>query len=180
MRVENSDEKMTSALSQVNVNVPFNGRHILLKAGISSIITVFSIVLLYLQNDPAAKPNQFIFHLIASSFLAVFSVYLWTGYIRTKRNILSINSDFIAWVNKHKNARVKWSFIREVNIVDLSKKVGRSKYVVYDFVLDAQETKLPSPMTLYASDYEISQPELLELIEQAAKKYNFQVILDRM
>jgi hypothetical protein len=171
---------MTSTLSQVNVNVPFNGRHILLKAGISTSITMFSIILLYLQNEPTAKPYQFIFQLIASSFMSVFSIYLWTGYIRTKRSILSINSDFIAWVNKHKNVRVKWSFIREVNIVDLSKKVGRSKYVVYDFVLDAQETKLPSPMTLYASDYQISHPELLELIEQAAKKYNFQVILDRM
>jgi hypothetical protein len=180
VRVENSDEKMTSFFSQVNVNVPFNARHILLRASISSVITVFSIILLYLQNDLVANPYQFIFQIVASSFLSVFSVYLWTGYIRTKRNILSINSDFIAWVNKYKNARVKWSFIREVNIVDLSKKVGRSKYVVYDFVLDAQETKLSSPMTLYVSDYEISQPELLELIEQAAKKYNFQVILDRM
>lgn len=171
---------MTSALSQVNVNVPFNGRHILLKAGISTIITVFSIILLYLQNEPTAKPYQFIFHLMASSSMSVFSVYLWTGYIVAKRSMLSINSDFIAWVNRYKNARVKWSFIREVNIVDLSKQVGRSKYVVYDFVLDAQETELPSPMTLYASDYQISHPELLELIEQAAKKYNFQVILDRM
>jgi hypothetical protein len=139
-----------------------------------------SIIPLYLHNEPAGKPYQFIFHLTATSFLSVFCVYLWTGYIRAKRSVLSINSEFISWVNKHKSAQVKWAFIRAVNIVDLSKKVGRSKYVVYDFVLDARETRLPSPMTLYASDYQISHPELLELIEQAAKKYNFQVILDRM
>lgn len=171
---------MTSTLSQINVTVPSNGRHILLKAGISTSIAMILVILLYLHNEPVVKPYEFIFHLSVTSVLFVFSVYLWTGYIRAKRNVLSINSEFISWVNKHKSAQVKWAFIRKVNIVDLSKKVGRSKYVVYDFVLDAQETRSPSPMTLYASDYQISHSELLELIEQAAKKYNFQVILDRM
>jgi hypothetical protein len=171
---------MTSTFPQVNVNVPFNGRHLLLKAGVSTTITILSIVILYLHNEPTTESYQFTLHMITSAFLSVFSIYLWTRYTRAKRCILSINSDFIAWVNEYKNARVKWSFISVVNIVDLSKKVGRSKYLVYDFVLDAQETKLPSPMTLYASDYQISHPELLELIEQAAKKYNFQVILDRI
>ncbi|PKI01080.1 hypothetical protein [Glaciecola sp. 33A] len=171
---------MTSRLAQVNVNVPFNGRHILLKASINTVATLCFIVLLSFINEPTVKPYEFIFLLIAASVLSVFTVYLWTCHVRAKRSILRINSDFIAWVNKHKNVRVKWSFIREVNIVDLSKKGGRSKYVVYDFVLDAQGSKLPSPMSLYPSDYQISHPELLELIEQAAKKYNFQVILDRM
>lgn len=171
---------MTSKLDQVNVNVPFNGRHILLKASINTVVTLCLIVLLFLINEPAVEPYEFIFLLIAASVLSVFSVYLWTCHVRAKRSILSINSDFIAWVNKHKNVRVKWSFIREVTIVDLSKKVGRSKYVVYDFVLNSQGSELPNPMSLYPSDYQISHPELLELIEQAAKKYNFQVILDRM
>lgn len=171
---------MSSTLSQVNVNVPFDGRRLLLQANISSVVACFLLIFLLLQNQPDVKPIQYMLLIIATSALCVLSVYFWTRYNFTKRSMLSINSDFISWVNKHKNARVKWSFIRTVNIVDLSKKLGRSKYVVYDFVLDARESRLPSPMTLYARDYKISHPELLELIEQAAKKYNFQVILERI
>ena len=171
---------MSSTLSQVNVNVPFDGRRLLLQANISTGVACLLLILLFLQDQTEAKRIQYMLLLIVTSSLCVLSVYFWTHYNFTKRNVLSINSDFISWVNKHKSVRVKWSFIRTVNIVDLSRKVGRSKYVVYDFVLDARESKLPSPMTLYAKDYKISHPELLELIEQAAKKYNFQVILDRI
>jgi len=91
---------MTSKLAQVNVNVPFNGRHILLKASINTVVTLCLIVLLFLINEPAVEPYEFIFLLIAASVLSVFSVYLWTCHVRAKGSILSINSDFIAWVNK--------------------------------------------------------------------------------
>jgi len=171
---------MHSAISQVNVNVPFDGRRILLQAIISTLVACILLVLLFMQNQAEARPILYMLLLISALVVCVLSVYFWSSYNLTKRSMLSINAEFISWVNKHKNARVKWSFIRTVNIVDLSKKLGRSKYVVYDFVLDARESKMPSPMTLYARDYKISHPELLELIEQAAKTYNFQVILERI
>ena len=171
---------MSNKLADINVNVPFDGRRILFKAIFCTAVEAYLLLLLFLQNAPSDKAYQFILHIIAIVVIALFSIYFWTCYIRTQRSILSINSDYISWVNQHRNARVKWSFIREVNIVDLSRTVGRSKHIVYDFVLDARESKLPSPMTLYAKDYRISHPELLELIEQAAKKFNFQVILDRI
>ncbi len=171
---------MSSNVTPVNVSVPFNDKRLLLKALSCSVILLSFLCLLVLLKTPESSPYKLTGFTIAIAFLGLFSVYYWTSYLHSKRNYLHINENRISWVNKYQKASVKWSFIREVNIVDLSQKFGRSKYVVYDFVLDARESALPSPMTLYAIDYQITHPELLELIEQAAKKYNFQVILERI
>jgi hypothetical protein len=173
------DQNMSSSLPSININVPFNGKYFLLKAIVCSASLFTLLVLLSLVWKSESSPYEFAGFIISVTILAVFSAHFCSRYIGSKRHFLNINEEQISWVNQHKKAKVNWSFITEVNIVDLSEKVGRSKYVVYDFVLDARESMLPSPMTLYAVDYQISHPELLELIEQAAKHYSFKVILNR-
>ena len=170
---------MENRLSNINLKVPFNSRPILIKALLTTVLCALFGVVAWFDYEAIKLSFRFILlAIICAVFFAITCVY-WLKYLFNRRHFLRIDAERISWVNNYKNASVKWSFVREVNIVDLG-KAGRSKLIVYDFTLDARESRLPSPVSLYAIDYHISHPQLLEVIEQASKEYNFQVILDRM
>ena len=170
---------MENSLSNINLKVPYNSQPILVKALLTTLLCALFGVLSWLDYEAIKLSFRFVLlAIICSVFFAICCVY-WMKFFFTRRHLLTINAERITWVNQYKKASVKWSFVREVNIVDLG-KAGRSKLIVYDFTLDARESRLPSPVSLYAIDYHISHPQLLEVIEQASKEHNFQVILDRM
>ena len=170
---------MENRLSDINIKVPYNSQPILIKALLTTLLCALFGVLAWFDYEAIKLSFRFVLlAIICSVFFAICCVY-WLKLLFTRRNSLSIDAERITWVNDYKKASVKWSFIREVNIIELA-KAGRSKATVYDFTLDARESSLPSPVSLYAIDYHISHPQLLEVIEQAGKEHNFQVILDRM